>query len=183
MIYVDGLKLLDESDKQPNWNLLTGTADFNGTEWLNLNKTNSKFNQLRIADYTSVPWNGVSEYYNAIIGTYTFSFFAHITNNASNYNLYFYAELNSKTEQSSSGITYNSATVNVTSPKWSLSNEWKRYSVTFNVTNSGAVRPRIETNSTDPKIELAGFKLERGSIATPWMPAISDLALKSDLGG
>lgn len=179
--FVNGKKLLAESNLLPQWNLLTGTKDFSG-EWSNLTKSTDTFGDFGVANYFNKPWTGTGQYYIAMVGIYTFSFWAKNLNGT--ISVKEYISLNGNIETTPSGKSVTKADVNGgDNTNFQLTNDWQKYTSTFSVKSIGAIKPRIETGSDSNKIQIAGFKLERGTKATTWMPAISDLALKSDLGG
>lgn len=183
MIYLNGTKILDESDKQPNWNLLTGTKDFSGN-WKLLSKTSDSYEDFTIAKYENTAWNGTSQYVKVTPGIYTFSLYAHYLNDF-NGAVHFYTALNEPTETLPNGSVVSKAEVDMSleSCTFPITSDWQRYAYTSVVKTSGWIKPRIESDTKRNQIEIAGFKLERGSIATPWMPAIADLQLKSQNGG
>lgn len=180
MIYVNGMKILDEFDKQPNWNLLVGTQDFSGP-WTYISKANNNFFNFSVINYFNNQWGGICQYCNVTPGIYTFSVYARdLKGDSSDYIM---SPLNQVSETTPDGKTVSMAKVDKQSEIIKLSNEWQKFKTTFRVINAGAIKPRIETSDKDRQIQLAGFKLEHGSIATPWMPAIADLMLKNQNGG
>ncbi|WP_295537646.1 interleukin-like EMT inducer domain-containing protein [uncultured Pseudacidovorax sp.] len=61
---------------------------------------------------------------------------------------------------------------------WRLTGEWKRYSWTFSRAQALSVHVRIESAEASPAhpMWVAGLKVERGNLATDWMPSAADLA-------
>ena len=55
-----------------------------------------------------------------------------------------------------------------------ITNEWKRYSFTFKITVDGFIFPRVERPNQNANLYVAGFKLEKGSYATPYTEAPED---------
>lgn len=168
MIYVDGLKLLDESDKQPQWNLLTGTADFSGDNWVFnqtvIEKTEKASNGNSVA--TEQPWSQPFQFSDFIEGRY-YTFSIDVKES--------HAQI---MVQDSDGT--NSSNVDQNIKKFDFDNSnWHRVSMTFKCLKSFKGRA---FEASDTSHEVANMKLEYGTVATSWMPAITDLALKSRLG-
>lgn len=178
--FVNGEKLLTESDLPPRWNLLIGTQDFSGP-FVGVVKSTDKFSDFAVSNYFNSIWMGETQYYNASIGTYTFSVFARDLNG--NSDAFLMTSFNNNSEKTPNGETLSKAQVSVESVSIKLTNNWQKFVVTFNVSSNGGIKPRIETDESNRKIQLAGFKLEHGSKATDWMPAVSDLMLKNQNGG
>lgn len=176
--FVNGEKLLTESDLPPQWNLLTGTADFSGS-WINFQKTGSEtLNGTKTAYYGNKQWNGIAPTIHINRGFYTFSLqIKALSTIYGNTNFYINVLGTSKSAQLAS--TYASL-INGNGVDTKVSgNDWKKYSVTFECIQEGFISPRIETSSASNSFLLSQFKLEKGTFATTWMPAISDLTLKS----
>lgn len=149
-------------------NLLTGTRDFSG-EWntRDIWRNDGEYNQL-IVKSSNTRYNG--EGIKVIIDpvTYTFSCYAK-GNEDSTYQIWI---------PSGGGDDPN---LNFIKPKYNttirLTSEWVRYSYTFEFTGSNSITicPRFEKTSDDESTTyVCGYKLERGSIATPWTPAPED---------
>lgn len=171
MIYFDGLKLLDESDKQPQWNLLTGTADFSGSEWI-FEKGSAIDNNVKApngnATVSQPPWSQVSHIISITKGTYyTLSADTDSQNNS------WYL-------QKDDGTNVVDIYLKKLSSATKTNLNWFRKSVVFQGTENAQIKIMC---SCGEKNHIANMKLEYGTIATPWMPAITDLAFKSDLGG
>lgn len=155
MIYLSGHKLLEDTDNRLNWNLLTGT--------------NQKLKTITIPkgeDYPGVYQRGdwrATPMYN---GLATYSIY--VINTSSKYSLSIHAES-------------NDAITNVIAPNSS----GRLYVIGTNIKgiffypaiNGNRVRVDEEMN-----FQIKEEKLEPGSIATPWMPSLSDLVFKNQNG-
>lgn len=158
-------------------NLLKGTADFSGdwlyrdTEW---DRASEKYNGLTVYKVHQVQdWCGLSQYYQVEAGqTYTFSAYARYSSGTGASNIFL--GLNSDPENG-----HNNASMSPDSRQYSFDNNWKRVEITFTVSKSGYIKPRLErTNNNKNVLEVCGFKLERGSVATPWSPNPFDVDRK-----
>lgn len=167
--YLARRKLLDENDLPPQWNLLTGTADFSGDDW---NWSNSKIEtNLKAPNGNSVAteqnWSQVYKIINLTKGNYyTFSIDVKDV----------YAQI---LVQNPDGTDADCIDKRITQLHFENS-DWHKAQLTFKCIKSSQVRI---FEAHDNPHQVANMKLELGTIATPWMPAISDLALKSHLGG
>lgn len=160
-------------------NLLKGTADFRPDNlWQPLNawvRTNETYNGLTIfKGKTTEDWNGLCQYYPVKKGeTYTFSLNARYESGTGKST--FYIKLNSGQEGQ-----YKAADTTPWSLDINLNENWQRRSFTFTATSDGYIKPRIERTDNNKNIlEICGFKLERGTVATPWTPNPADLATQS----
>lgn len=155
MIYIAGKRILDESDKQPQWNLMPNT----GQKYKNiLIPKNNNFS----GEYIFGTFGNTSP----LIHVSTFS--AYIKNNT-NVDIEVYE--------------FDNANVTIAGPIIKAQSERK---IQWTVNNLSALFYSTVGRATvaeDISFQVKEEKLELGDIATPWMPAISDLALKSDLGG
>lgn len=155
-------------------NLLQGTRDFSGSNWLNLGtiwtKTDETYNGLSVVETTD-DWSGIAQYYQVKQGeTYIFSLFARYTSGTGTSN--FYIGLNSNPENG-----YKNAQVDNGALTCSLDTNWKKYSITFTAKADGYVKPRMErTNANTNPLRVCGFMLEKGTVAHDWSPAPSDMA-------
>lgn len=160
-------------------NLLKGTADFRPDNlWQPLNawvRTNETYNGLTIfKGKTTEDWNGLCQYYPVKSGeTYTFSLNARYESGTGK--SFLYIQLNSSQEGQ-----YKAADTTPASLGINLNENWQRYSFTFKASSDGYIKPRIERGDKNKNIlEICGFKLEQGSVATPWTPNPADLATQS----
>lgn len=142
-----------------NPNLLTGTSDWSGT-WTNLSgfSKNGTYNGLTILE-RKYAWNGAYQAYTIqTAGVYTFSAWVKQSVNGIQTGLYAYIN-----GVSQSGTWYPTNNF-----------DWTRVSFTFKSLKVGdIVIARIEINGTGD-LEIAGYKLEKGSVATPYIPNIAD---------
>ncbi|HEM3570316.1 TPA: phage tail protein [Streptococcus suis] len=147
-------------------NLLTGTTDFSGS-WLNSyswTREAEKYRGLTVMS-RSGEWLGISQAYASEINeTYTFSCYIKSSVETDTVICYF-----------AHPITGNPAAVSINSRSISVSNVWKRISVTFSVTRAGNIFPRIERFDKNARVYIAGLKLERGTVATDWSHSDEDL--------
>lgn len=153
-------------------NLYTNTKDVNNPNvwyaygsWV---KEADKYNGLTVIHNTG-DWNGISQYIPVKKGeTYTISMYAKYVSGTGD--SYIFWALNNDSEGN-----YNTA---VTTPADSLvgiTDKWVRISATTTVTSDGYLRPRIErsTNNTNT-LQIAGIKVEKGSVATDRCPNPAD---------
>lgn len=61
-----------------------------------------------------------------------------------------------------------------------ITTEWKRYSITFTTKSGGTLLPRVSSTKDGPTIYVAGYKLEKGSVATPWCPNPAEILTQAD---
>ncbi|MGQ7434307.1 phage tail spike protein [Streptococcus suis] len=163
---IDGVTERFENLRVGGENLLTGTADFSGS-WLNSyswTREAEKYRGLTVMS-RSGEWLGISQAYASEINeTYTFSCYIKSSVETDTVICYF-----------AHPITGNPAAVSINSRSISVSNVWKRISVTFSVTRAGNIFPRIERFDRNARVYIAGLKLERGTVPTDWSPAEEDL--------
>ena len=157
-----------------NPNLLTSSKDFTGSKWVNIPENVQKDKYL---DFTAIcvnwAWNGISQYIAVNKGeTFTASMYVKASAGSS---ASWYINLPSdEGDYKRVDVDSNSKTINGTG-------NWQKTSITFTVIgDSGAIRPRIESDGNSP-YWIAGMKLERGTNATPWCPAYKDYAMKPDV--
>lgn len=160
-------------------NLLKGTADFRPDNlWQPLNawvRTNETYNGLTIfKGKTTEDWNGLCQYYPVKSGeTYTFSLNARYESGTGK--SFLYIQLNSSQEGQYKGTDTTPRSLGI-----NLNENWQRYSFTFKASSDGYIKPRIERGDKNKNIlEICGFKLEQGSVATPWTPNPADLATQT----
>lgn len=147
-------------------NLLTGTADFSGDNWgrdgrLSLSdnlQKDSSGNKFFITNYA---WTQYMAKKHLEPGTYTFSW-------------------NAKGDAEGPMQVFvqrqkdNSAIVNIETENYGTI--WKRYSYTFTLNQTEDVKIFVTQPNVKPNFSVGSYKLERGSVATPWSPAPEDLA-------
>lgn len=152
-----------------NRNLLKGTQNWQG-EWRNLSRwavDDEKYKGLAVRKF-STAWWGLGQYYDAKPNTtYTFSFYAKASE-AGNFVETFILDKED----------WNSPIVSV--PAYGnqpITTEWQQYSITFTTKSGGKILPRASSNKDGITIYVAGYKLEEGSVATPWSPAPEDYGI------
>ena len=151
-----------------NPNLLKGTADFSGDNWIYQNASrdpNTKALNGNIC-VKEAPWSQVYQVVNVVAGKfYTFSVDVKGT----------YAQLMVQTVDGKDPTNIKGETMQ----KFNFPNDtWNRASMTIYCLKSGQVR-FFEALWTEHYV--ANMKLEIGTVATPWCPAPEDYAMKSDL--
>jgi len=145
-------------------NLLLDT-DFNNLAlWFasqNWTKQADKYNGLAVMQTTS-DWGGISQYVKVKTGEiYTLSLYARYTSGTGSSNIYW--SLNNNLESGHAG-----AQVSNVSKQVNLSDSWQSVSATVTITSDGYIRPRIERTSNNSNVlQIAGMKLETGTLATP----------------
>lgn len=169
-----------------NPNLIDGSASFDGSSDARKGipqVTDAKYQGLKVVDQSNRQWNGFGPYIYVQKGTYTFSCYAKTSG------LGFKSimiPLNTGLDKDKQPATVNTQTMAIPSVS-----DWSRFDGTFVVSEAGYIHPRVESSGNNDVLLLAGFKLEKGSVATPWCPSINDLAtglldiqaIKSKLGG
>ncbi|HFI0143451.1 TPA: phage tail spike protein [Streptococcus suis] len=146
-------------------NLLTGTRHFDGA-WHDRGawQDAGDFKGLSVKKRNQV-WHGITQAFDVVAGeTYTFS--AYVKSDLAEDKAYFFLLHR---------VLSLGTTATIQSREVALSNEWQRISFTFTVTESGKIAPRLERNNTNAYLYVAGYKLERGSIATDYRSAEEDL--------
>ena len=162
-------------------NLYTDTKNFDNLAlWWDSRfwtKTTDTYNGLAVIQ-TTERWNGLSQYVQVKKGdVLTYSVYAKYASGTGTSTIYW--ELNKQTEGS-----YSTATTNPYSNPVTLTDSWQRVSGTTVATSDGYLRPRIEqTPTTANTLQIAGIKVEKGSVATPWSPASEDPEYNSWLYG
>lgn len=148
-------------------NLFVDTENFsNSDDWIGYNaweKTGDTFNDLAVMS-TIHDWNGLTQVINVKKGeTYTYSVYAKYASGAGSSNIYF----------RSSNTAINT---NIGAQLVNLDDSWKRVSGTVTVTDDGTLSARIErTSNNENTLLIAGPKLERGTIYTPYSIAPEDI--------
>jgi hypothetical protein len=144
----------------PNLNLLDGTKDFRG-DWINADiwVNDGTYKGLTVKSYQGT-WNGTFRKY--IVpqdGLYTWSSFV-------------------KSESDTSNIFRILFINNIQKPSVRLGHkfDWLRDSVTVSLKKGDEVIFNYgNSENNGGKISIAGYKLEPGSTATPWMPSASEI--------
>lgn len=143
-----------------------GTNLFQGTK--NFEITNAKSFSNTVSSVTSETYNGLKirknltawNFYRPILslepGNYVFSGYVKGVNGLSTY------------IQVSAGDTILNAYT------FSITSDWKRYSITFEITEKSDVTFYLESREAG-EIYECGWKLEKGNKATDWSPAPEDL--------
>lgn len=146
-----------------NPNLLTGTRDFSGFKLLGLWNNRGYYDNCLVKGKSST-WDGMYKEITVVSGKwYTFSatvsahkgdtIYIFITNNGNDKN----------------GLDSCEASF-----KWqSEDSEPQRISMTFFCQNSRAIKPRVESGSSN-LCTVCQYKLEEGKEATPWCPNVND---------
>ena len=147
-------------------NLLKGSKNFSG-DWKNMvhnwKKHSDKYQGCDVL-FKNNSWNGVGQEIDAKIGEiYTFSLW--MKSDLKNDTVNFYVNRNGSVEKGW-GVPSETSVA--------ITNEWKRYSFTFNITKNGFIFPRVERLNQNTNLYVAGLKLEKGSYATPYTEAPED---------
>ncbi|VJP36404.1 PblB [Streptococcus pneumoniae] len=147
-------------------NLLKGTKDFSGgwkNKGANWKKHAEKYKGVDVL-FKNNSWNGVGQEIDAKIGeVYTFSLW--MKSDWKNDTVNFYVNRNGSVEKGW-GVPSETSVA--------ITSEWKRYSFTFKITVDGFIFPRVERLNQNTNLYIAGFKLEKGSYATPYTEAPED---------
>ena len=164
---------LAERKDATNPNLFTGSKDFT-SDWMNLDQVKQKDKYL---DFTAIcdnwEWNGISQYIAANKGD-TFTASAYVKANAGS-SLSWFTLLGGDNEDG-----HTKADTNPQNQAITATGGWQKTSFTFTATSDGTIKPRIESDGT-VTFWIAGMKLEKGTVATPWCPALEDYAWESDI--
>ena len=146
-------------------NLFKGSKDFSGS-WVNLGnwtRESEKYQGMTVMSRVGT-WFGISQAFETQKGeVYTLSFYIKSSIDRDRVNVYF---THASTNQLARTSPYMSSV--------NISNEWQRTSVTFEITESGFILPRIERFNTEARVYVAGLKLERGNISTDYSESPED---------
>lgn len=146
-------------------NLFKGSKDFSGS-WVNLGnwtRESENYQGMTVMSRVST-WFGISQAFETKKGeVYTLSFYIKSSINSDRINVYF---THASTNQLARTSPYMSSVA--------ISNEWQRTSVSFEITESGFILPRIERFNTEARVYVAGLKLERGNISTDYSESPED---------
>lgn len=161
-------------------NLLKGSKNFSG-DWKNMvhgwKKHSDKYQECDVL-FKNNSWNGIGQEIDAKIGEiYTFSLW--MKSDWKNDTVNFYVNKNGSVDKGW-GVPSETSVA--------ITNEWKRYSFTFKITVDGFIFPRVERPNQNANLYVAGFKLEKGSYATPYTEAPEDIdaairSVQSQLAG
>lgn len=176
-IYDGGNEIAEKKDIV-NPNLFTGSKDFTGSKWTNFpTDALAKAQKDKYLDFTAVcvnwAWQGVAQYI-AVNKGETFTASAYVKAKVGS-SIYWYTTLNVDIESG-----YKKVGTSPTAETIHGTGNWQKASITVTALDSGAIKPRIESDGSS-SFWIAGMKLERGTVATPWCPAYADYAMKSDL--
>ena len=140
-------------------NLFEGSQDFSG-EWVNANiwyTSNEKYNGLTVK-YSTFAWNGIGQEFILNINTpYTVSFYAKTAKG--------------QTLRAILATNPNGADYNTFNKRFTVTEEWERYTQTFICEEKSDVFIRVgaEASATAP-LYVCGFQLEIGDTATAFEP-------------
>lgn len=161
----------------PNPNLLTGTKDFKGSWeddtgnpglWSKADIIHCENNsQNTVMKNTGVAWHGLYQHTNLEKGTYTFSIDYYVNSDyPSNGTLAIYIP--------SPGVR---GAYSLVDKPWlfftPIKGKWARANHTFTVKQPFDSVCRIESN-VPSYLYVSSYKLEKGDLATPWVPASSE---------
>lgn len=146
----------------PNLNLLDGTKDFSGT-WTTSSGwvTDGTYKGLTVKKRTA-RWGGAYKTFTASKdGNYTFSTYVKSSGDASIIGVVFINGVRQVSLANSLGSNF----------------DWKRDKITLDLKAGDVVYPlyEISTSNADCIIWIAGYKLEYGSVVTPYMPSKSEV--------
>ena len=155
-------------------NLLMGTKEFQGN-WENSSVwqvSEETYRGLTVR-YHDIAWLSLLQYYDADPNTtYTFSFYAKASEAGNNMCIFVLDSDN-----------WSSPVVSI--PDYAnraITTEWQRYSVTFTTKSGGKIAPNACSMKNGITIYIAGYKLEKGSVATDWCPNPAEIMTQADRG-
>ena len=172
----DGLKVSVKKDElggdvarllNDKTNLLLGTRNFSGSNWLNKEYWHEEpgyWNGLKVYSSEQQYYGIQYQYYVKAGNTYTFSLWA--KQDVENLQAAFYLLAENK-----EGIVDPLKQENVI-----VKTEWTRVHITFDALQDAFIYPRLEQTVVKNKLYVAGYKLELGKNATPWEPNEADIA-------
>ncbi|MGN8166346.1 collagen-like protein [Lactiplantibacillus plantarum] len=166
------------NDSAVGTNLYTDTKNFdNLTSWYASSlwtKITDTYNGLAVMQ-TTQDWNGLSQYIQVKKGdVLTYSVYAKNISGTGTSSISW--PLSNHTEGS-----YSTATTNGYSNTVTITDSWQRISGTKIVTSDGYLRPRLErTTGNTNTLQIAGIKVEKGSVATDWCPNPAEILTQSD---
>lgn len=144
----------------PNLNLLDGTKDFSG-DWMNSSSwvTNGTYKNLTVKTQ-NVPWTPISKKFTVLTpGIYTIS--EYIRNTGT-----------SAPSTSASYFSVNGSVVGRIENGYNF--DWKRVSFTRKLSAGDVIDLGTHAGTTG-EISVAGYKVEQGSTATPYMQSASEV--------
>lgn len=156
-------------------NLLTNTKSVgNSGTYLGFGYKRS----TRAAGATAYVDSYTAQLTNLAAGTYILSYYARANKTQAIAN-FFYDPNNTVSGESSTGQTSNGSDGNTTV---TVGTEWKRYWVKWTISSDVSTKrvtvARLnEVDSLERWVEIAALKLEKGSLATDWSPAPSDISI------
>lgn len=159
-------------------NLYTDTKNFdNLASWWGADvwtKTMDTYKGLAVMQ-TTQDWRGISQYIPVKKGDIlTYSVYAKNISGTGTSLIYW--QQNFQTEGS-----YSTATANPFNSTVTITDSWQRVSRTTVATSDGYLRPRLErSNGNTNTLQIAGIKLEKGSVATDWCPNPTEILTQSD---
>ncbi|WCE42606.1 collagen-like protein [Lactiplantibacillus plantarum] len=166
------------NDSAVGTNLYTDTKNLdNLTLWYASSlwtKTTDTYKGLAVMQGTQ-DWNGLSQYTQVKKGDIlTYSVYAKNISGTGTSSISW--PLSDQTEGS-----YSTATTNIYGTSVTITDSWQRLSGTVVATSDGYLRPRIErTTYNTNTLQIAGIKVEKGSVATDWCPNPSEILTQSD---
>lgn len=127
-------------------------------------KQSDKYNGLTVMQ-TASSWSGLSQYFKVKTGdVYTFSVYARYTSGTGSSMIYWLLNNDSESGHANAHASISNKSVN-------LSDSWQRISTTTTITAGGYMRPRVERGGNNSNtLQIAGMKLETGTLATPLTP-------------
>ena len=141
-------------------NLFTGTQNFDGSDWVSWRISSwtrtSDYNGFAVLERQGT-WNGLSQSIEAAANE-RFVLSAYVKRDA-DASLMFYCE---GADKNGTNLTASSGT------------DWKRVEISFVIDEAQAIEPRFENSVENKKLSICGMKLERGSRASDWSPALED---------
>lgn len=149
-----------------NINLLTGTREFSGDGWINLQywtETNEYYQGCKAYKRASNQYGPYKLFYAEIGKTYTFSSYVKVDGDA-DARMYF-------------TITSEAGVVTPLQKDTPESNGWTRIACKFTCTTEGYIGCRIQKATGTGTVYIAGYKIEEGDAEanTIWMPAASEM--------
>ena len=174
---VDGVRNDLDNMQVGGTNLLTNTSDFSNpdiwvskAQWYSLDEKYKGLSIMR--SNAGSDWAGLSQYYQVKAGeTYTFSLYARNADGEGASWIYIPLNTNPENGKKSADLQL----LNGTHP--TLDTAFKRVSSTFLIKSDGWIKPRMEKGKDNPsQIDVCGYKLEKGNVATDYSVAPQDQA-------